>query len=145
MSTFMIISLIILAILLIAVVVLYFMGKKAEKKQVEQKEQMDAIAQNMTILVIDKGKKRIKDAGLPAIVLESTPKYLRWQKVPVVKAKIGPKVVVLMCDTAVYPVIPIKKEIKATISGLYITAVRGIRGPLEAPPKKKGLLARLKG
>ncbi len=41
--------------------------------------------------------------------------------------------------------IPVKKEVKATVSGIYITDVRGVRGPLEqAPAKKKGLLARFR-
>ena len=38
----------------------------------------------------------------------------------------------------------IKKEVKATVSGIYITAVKGVRGSLEAPPKKKGFWARLR-
>ena len=33
--------------------------------------------------------------------------------------------------------IPIKKEIKATVSGLYIIGAKGIRGPLEVPKKKR--------
>ena len=27
--------------------------------------------------------------------------------------------------------IPVKKEVKATVSGIYITKVTGVRGPLE--------------
>ena len=141
----MIIMLVILVILIIAVIVLYVMGKKAEKKQAAQKEQMDAIAQTVSILVIDKGKMKLRDAGFPSAVLENTPKYLRRTKVPVVKAKIGPKIMTLMCDAQVFPLIPVKKEVKAVISGIYITGVRGVRGALETPPKKKGFFARLRG
>ena len=65
-------------------------------------------------------------------------------KVPVVKAKVGPKIMTFMCDASIFPQVPIKKEVKATVSGIYITSVRGIRGPLEAPEKKKGFMARLK-
>ena len=121
MSTPLIIMLVILVILIIAVIVLYVMGKKAEKKQAAQKEQMDAIAQTVSILVIDKGKMKLRDAGFPSAVLENTPKYLRRTKVPVVKAKIGPKIMTLMCDAQVFPLIPVKKEVKAVISGIYIT------------------------
>ena len=110
----------------------------------EQQEIMDAAAQQVTMLIIDKGKMRLKDAGFPAVVMESTPKYLRRSKVPVVKAKVGPKIMNLMCDAAIYDLIPVKKEVKATVSGIYITAVRGLRGPLEAPKKKKGFFARFK-
>lgn len=144
MSTVTIVLLVILAILIIACVVLYFLGKRAEKKQAEQQEQLDAVKQTVSMLIIDKGRVRLRDAGFPPIVIENTPKYLRRSKVPVVKAKVGPKVMTLMCDAQIYPIIPVKKEVKATISGIYITGVKGLRGPLETPEKKKGFFARLR-
>lgn len=138
------ISLIVLAILVIALIVLYFLGKRAQKKQAEAQEKMEAMSQTVSMLVIDKGRMRIKEAGFPSIVLENTPKYLRRSKVAVVKAKVGPKIMTFMCDDQVFPLIPVKKEIKATISGIYITGAKGVRGPLEAPKKKKGFFARAK-
>lgn len=144
MSKVTIVLLVILAILIIACIVLYFLGKKAEKKQAEQQEQLDAVKQTVSMLIIDKGRVRLRDAGFPPIVIENTPKYLRRSKVPVVKAKVGPKVMTLMCDAQIYPIIPVKKEVKATISGIYITGVKGLRGPLETPEKKKGFFARLR-
>lgn len=129
---------VIIVILIVACVVLYFLGKKAEKKQAEQKEQMDAVAQTVSMLIIDKKKLKLRDAGLPAVVLENTPKYLRRAKVPVVKAKVGPKIMTLMCDGRVFEVIPVKKEIKAVVSGLYITGIKSVRGgSIEVPQKKK--------
>ena len=112
-STLTIVLLVILVILIVACIVLYFLGKRAEKKQAEQQEQIDAMAQTMSMLIIDKGKMRLKDADFPPIVLESTPKYLRRSEVPVVKAKVGPKIMTLMCDAEVFPLIPVKKEVKA--------------------------------
>ena len=144
MSKLTIVLLVILVVLIIACIALYFLGKKAEKKQAELQEQLDAVKQPVSMLVIDKGRIRLKDAGFPPIVLENTPKYLRRSKVPVVKAKVGPKVMTLMCDAQVYPTIPVKKEVKATVSGIYITGVKGLRGPLETPEKKKGFFARLR-
>ena len=144
MSTLSIVLLVILVVLIIACVVLYFLGKKAEKKQAEQQEQLDAVAQTVSMLIIDKGKMKLKDSGLPQIVIDNTPKYLRRSKVPVVKAKVGPKIMTLMCDASIYDLIPVKKEVKATVSGIYITAVKGVRGSLETPPKKKGFWARLR-
>ena len=144
MSKLTIVLLVILVVLIIACIALYFLGKKAEKKHAEQQEQLDAVKQTVSMLVIDKGRIRLKDAGFPPIVLENTPKYLRRSKVPVVKAKVGPKVMTLMCDAQVYPTIPVKKEVKATVSGIYITGVKGLRGPLETPEKKKGFFARLR-
>ena len=143
MSPFVIVMIIVLVLLIAATIALYIFGKRNEKKQAEQKEQMDAVAQTVSMLIIDKGRLRLKDAGLPAIVLENTPKYLRRSKVPIVKAKVGPKVMTLMCDAEVFDLIPVKKEVKAVVSGIYITGVKGLRGTLEKPQKKRGL-ARLR-
>lgn len=144
MSTWTIVLLVIIAILVIALIALYFFGKKAEKKQAEQQEKLDAVAQNVTMLIIDKKRMKLKEAGFPAVVLENTPKYLRRSKVPVVKAKVGPKIMTLMCDATIFPLIPVKKEVKAVVSGIYITGVKGLRGGLEAPKKKKGFFTRFK-
>ena len=139
MSTGWIILIAVMVVLIIAMVALYFFGKKQEKKQDYLKE----MAQTVSLLVIDKKKMRIKEAGFPAVVLENTPKYLRRAKVPVVKAKIGPKIMSLMCDEKIFPLVPVKKEVKAVISGIYITEVKGLRGALDTPTKKKkGLFSR---
>ena len=143
MKPWVIVMLCIIAVLIIAMVALYFFGKKQEKKQAEQQEQLKSMAQNVSLLIIDKKRMKLKEAGFPSVVLENTPKYLRGAKVPVVKAKIGPKIMTLMCDEKIFPQIPVKKEVKAVISGIYITEVRGIRGPLEVKEeKKKGLFRR---
>ena len=84
--------------------------KKTEKKQAEQQQQLEAAAQNVTMLVIDKKRMKLKEAGFPAVVIDNTPKYLRRAKVAVVKAKVGPKVMTLMCDEKVFPLIPVKKK-----------------------------------
>lgn len=144
MSTFTIVLLSITLVLIIAFVVLIFLGKKAQKKQEEQQEKLAAAAQNITMLIIDKKRMRLKEAGLPPIVLENTPKYLRRSKVPIVKAKVGPKIMTLMCEESVFPLIPVKKEVKAVVSGIYITGVKGLRGALETPVKKKGFFSRFK-
>lgn len=144
MSKPLIITLIILAVLIAIMIALYFLGKKAEKKKAEQDEQLKAAAQNVTMLIIDKKRMRLKDAGLPAQVVEQTPKMMRRSKLPIVKAKIGPRVMSMIADEQIFDDIPVKKEVKATISGLYITSVRGLRGPLEKPQKKKkGFRAKL--
>ena len=64
MKTFTIVLLVILVILIVACVALYFVGKKAEKKQADQQAQLDAVAQTVSILVIDKGRMKLKDAEL---------------------------------------------------------------------------------
>ena len=145
MSPVTIVLLVILAVLIIGLVVLYFLGKKAQKKKAEQDEQLAAAAQTVSMLVIDKKKMKIKEANLPKIVYEQTPKYMRWAKVPVVKAKIGPKVMTLMADERVFQALPVKTEAKVVISGIYITEIKSVRGgAVPAAPKKKGFFARFK-
>ena len=106
---------------------------------------MDAVAQTVSMLIIDKKKMKLKESGLPASVIESTPKYLRRTKVPVVKAKVGPRIMTLMCEGKVFDVLPVKKEVKAVVSGLYITGIKSVRGgSIEQPQKKKGFFSRFK-
>lgn len=130
------IGIIVVIVIVIAIlIVLYFMGKKAQDKKAEQDAQMAAVAQTVSMLIIDKKRLRIKDSGLPQAVIDQTPKYMRRSKLPVVKAKVGPKVMTLIADESVFDLIPLKKEVKATVSGIYITKVTGTRGPLEKPEK----------
>ena len=130
-------------VFLVLAFVFYFIGRRAQKKQDESRAQLDAVKQTVSMLVIDKGKIKFKDAGFPAIVVEKTPKRYHRMKTPVVKAKVGPKIMTFMCDADIYDVIPVKKEVKATISGIYITDVKGVRGKLETPPEKKSWWRRL--
>lgn len=143
MSTVTIVLLVILAVLIALLIALYIFGKKAQKKQEAQQEQIEATKQTVSMLVIDKKRLPLKQSGLPQMVIEQTPKLMRRSKLPIVKAKVGPKISVLIADEKVYDLIPVKKEIKAEVSGLYIVGVRGIRGPLEAPKKKKGFFKRM--
>lgn len=144
MSKVTIVLLIIIAILLVAVIVLYFLGKKAEKKRAEQEEQIAASSQTVSMLIIDKKKMKLIDSGLPANVIAQTPKMMRRTKLPIVKAKVGPKVMTFICDAGIFDSVPVKKEVKAVISGLYITSVKGLRGPIvNQTPAKKGFRAKL--
>ena len=123
--------LIILVILIAVLVVLYFLGKRAQKKQEENQAQIEAAKQTVNMLIIDKKRLRIKESGLPQMVIDQTPKLMRRTKLPIVKAKIGPRIMTMVADEKIFDLIPLKKEVKATISGIYITDVRGVRGPLE--------------
>ena len=119
-----IVLLVIAIILVAAMIVLYFLGKKAQKKKEEQDEQMKAAAQTVTMLIIDKKRMKMKDAGLPSQVMEQANKLMQRAKLPIVKAKVGPKVMSLMCDEKIFPVLPVKKELKVVISGIYIMGVK---------------------
>ena len=140
-----IVLLIILAVVAVALVVMYFLGKKAQQKQAEQEQLMQANKQTVSMLIIDKKRMKLKDAGLPQVVLDETPKLMRGTKIPIVKAKVGPQIVSLISDEKIFDSIPVKKEVKAVISGIYIMDVKGLHGkaPEKAPEKKPGFLKRL--
>ena len=144
MSTLTIVLLVILVVLIAALIALYFFGKKAQKKQEEQQAQIEAAKQTVSMLIIDKKRLPLKESG-PQMVIDQAPKLMRRSKLPIVKAKVGPKISVLIADEKVFEQIPVKKEVKAEVSGLYIVGVKGIRGSLETPaPKKKGFFKRLR-
>ena len=139
MSTSTIVLLVILVILIIGVVVLYFLGKKAQKRQAEQQEQINAAKQTVSMLIIDKKRMKMKESGLPQAVIAQTPRLMRGTKLPIVKAKIGPQIMSLVCDEKIYDMVPVKREVKATVSGIYITDVKGLHGkPIVVEQKKKG-------
>lgn len=138
-----IVLLVILAVLVIALVVLYFLGRKAQKKQEQQQAQIEAMKQTVSMLVIDKKRMKLKESGLPQAVIDQTPKLMRNSKMPIVKAKIGPQIMSLVCEEKIFDSVPVKKEVKATVSGIYITSVKGLHGkPMVTPPKKKGFFKR---
>ncbi len=137
MNTGTIILLVVLAVLIIAVVVLYFVGKKAQKTQNEQQEMMEASKQTVSMLIIDKKRMKIKESGLPQSVISQTPKLMRSTKLPIVKAKVGPQILSLVCDEKIFDKVPVKKEVKASVSGIYILDVKGIRNVKSAEPEKK--------
>lgn len=144
MSPVTITLLVIVAILIIAIIVLYFLGKKAQKKQAEQQEMMEANKQTVSMLIIDKKRMKLKDSGLPQMVIDQTPKLLRGSKLPIIKAKIGPQIMSLVSDEKIFDSIPLKKEVKAVISGIYVLDVKGLHGRVEAKPaKKKGFFKRM--
>ncbi len=145
MDASLILNVVLGVLLVVAVIlaVLYFVGRKLEKRQVEQQQALEAAAQTVSMLVIDKKKMKLKDAGLPQIVVDQTPKYMRRAKLPIVKAKIGPKIMTLIADAKVYEALPLKTESKVVVSGIYITEIKSSRGKIAAPaPKKKGILNR---
>lgn len=132
-----IIALIVIGVIAVIMAVLYFLGKKAQKKQNEQQELMEQNTQTVSMLIIDKKRMKLKESGLPQMVIDQTPKLMRGSKLPIVKAKVGPQILSLVSDERIFDTIPVKKEVKAVISGIYILDVKGLHGKLPAAPQKK--------
>ena len=127
-----VITLIVVAVLIGILVALYFVGNRMQKKQLAQKEEMQAAAQQTSMLIIDKKMMKLKDAGLPKVVMEQTPKRFRNAKMPIVKAKVGPQTLNLICDDGIFDDLPTKCEVKAMVSGIYITEIKSVRGKKKA-------------
>ncbi len=143
MNTGLIVLIVVLVILAAILIALTIFGKKAQKRQEEQQAQMDAVKQTVSMLIIDKKRMKLKEAGLPQAVVDATPKLLRGSKMPVIKAKVGPQIMTLICDEKIFDQVPVKKEVKATVSGIYVTSVKGLHGKIETPQKKQGFFKNL--
>ena len=144
MPKWLFVTLIVIIVLGVALFFLYRYGTKLQKRQEEAQTQIHSGAQTVSLLIIDKKRMKIKESGLPQMVIDETPKYLRNSKLPIVKAKIGPRVTNMVCDEKIFDLIPTKKEVKATVNGIYIISVKGLRGSLETAPEKVGFVKRLR-
>ena len=71
-----------LIILIIVLVVLYFLGRKLEKRQAENQAQLNAMAQTVSMLIIDKKRLPVKKSGLPQMVIDQTPWYYADPRCP---------------------------------------------------------------
>ncbi len=143
MPVWLIVILSILAVVLVAFIVLMIVGTRLQKKANSQQEALANAAQTVSMLIIDKKKLKITEANLPKVVTDQVPKYARRAKFPIVKARVvggGSKPMNLIADAAVFDILPVGKECKVVVSGIYITEIKSVRGGvIPAPPKKKGL------
>ena len=143
MSTGLIVFIVIAVIFAAIIIALIIIGRKAQKKQEEQQVQLDSMKQSMSMLIIDKKRMKITEAGLPQAVIDQTPKLLRRSKLPILKVRVGNRVMSLICDEKIFDSVPVKKEVKASVSGIYVTEVKGLRGKTVTPEKKKGFFKNL--
>lgn len=132
------ITLIIVGVVVAIFVILYFVGRKLQKKAETSQEMINQNKMNTSILVIDKKKMKITESNLPKMVIDQVPKIYRLRKMPLVKAKIGPKITTLICDPTVFKTLPTKKQVKVELAGLYITGYKdGKKGPTKQAKKSK--------
>lgn len=134
------IFLIVLVVIGILLFLLYKFGEKQQKKQQEQQQQMYDNVQIVSMLVIDKKRMKMSEAGFPKAVMDQMPKRAARSKAAVVKAKIGPQIVSLLCDDRIYDEVPVKAEIKAQVSGIYILGIKNTRNVAPPAPEKRSFL-----
>ena len=132
------IMIIVIVVALAIMFVLYRVGDKLQKKPSAQREQMVEAAQPMNMLIIDKKMLPMKDAGLPKMVMEQTPKRYQKAKLPIAKVKVGPQIMNMICDDAIFDELPTRGEVKAMVSGIYIISVKSVRGKKVAQEEETG-------
>ncbi len=101
-------------------VVLYFVGKKMQKKQAVNAHLIQQNKQIISALIIDKKRTKITEANMPKSVMDEVPKRMRFQKVPLVKIKVGPQIITMFTDKNTFEALPVKKVVKLEVSGGYI-------------------------
>ena len=149
LKTILTIVLIVLAVIAVVLIVLYFVGRKMQTRQAEQEAALESSKMTVSMLIIDKKKLKLSEANFPKVVEDAMKSQknplAKLMKYPVVKAKVGPKIMTLMADPQVFELLPLKTECKVTVSGIYITKLISVRGQaLPKPVQKKGLIAKLR-
>ncbi len=114
----------------------YYLNKKNMKKVIQAQEFIEQNKMAVQIFVIDKKIDKPTPANMTKAVYEQMSKTARMRKVPLVKAKVGPQIVTLMCDKSVYQILPVKKNVKVDLAGIYIVSIHGMN---LADKKKKTL------
>jgi hypothetical protein len=110
---------------------LYFLNRWSSKKQAEQQEMVAAHKQTMSIYVIDKKKDKLTNANFPKAMVDQMPRMSKMMKMPLVKAKIGPQIMTLICEAAVYDALPVKKTVQVELAGAYIVGMKGQKTKME--------------
>jgi len=124
-------------VLVIVFIVLYFLNKWAGRRMSDQQEMVERHKQSATIYVIDKKKDKITNANLPKAMADQVPRMGRMMKMPLVKAKIGPQIMTLVADKAVYDALPVKKNVTVELAGAYIVSMKGMMTKQQLAEQRK--------
>lgn len=119
------------------VLIFLFLKKRMNAKMDEQKAMIQQHKMNANIFVIEKKRDRLSNANMPKQVTDQMPKFLKFKKMPLVTAKVGPQVVTLVCDEEIYKKVPERKNINVDIAGIYIAEVKSSSQKSSTPRKSK--------
>jgi len=130
-------------VIIVSIVVLvlgvgfYFLNKWAGKRAAQQQEMVQQHKQTMSIYVIDKKKDKITNANMPKAMIDQMPRMGKIMKMPLVKAKIGPQIMTLICDADVFKALPTKKTVTVEMAGAYIVGMKGMKTKMEMQEMRK--------
>lgn len=120
------ISIIVIVVLGIVLAIVYSLSRKNYKKAIEAEDFIKANKQVASIFVIDKKYEKPTEQNVGKLIFGKLEKSAKRRKMCMIKAKVGPQIVTLICDKNLYDVIVPKKTIKVELSGLYIVNVVGV-------------------
>ena len=122
-----------IAVLIAAGFIAFRILKKRYTRNVTlQKELVEQHKQTVTIFVIEKKMAKITEARLPKGVADQIPAIYKLKKMPLITAKVGPQIVTLICEDALYDQIPDKKNVTVEVAGIFIAGVKN-----QPAPRKK--------
>ena len=129
---------IIMAVLAVVGGGLYFLSRYAQQKMGEQQALVNNHSQKLTLYTIDKRHCKVTESGLQASLIAQMPKRSKLMKMYFVKAKVGSQIMTFMVSSKhVYNAIALKKNVKVTAAGIYITSVEGMKSPEEMKQRVK--------
>ena len=131
------IAIIVSIVLIVIGTVIYFLNKWAGKRTAEQQEMVAQHKQTVSIYIIDKKKDKLANANFPKAVVEQMPRMSKFMKMPLVKAKIGPQIMTLMCDASVFDALPTKKTVTVEMAGAYIVSMKGMKTKMQMQEMRK--------
>jgi len=129
-------------VILVAGVAIYFLNSWAGKKQAQQNDMIAQHKQTATLYVIDKKKDKISNANFPKEMASQVPRLGRMMKMPLVKVKIGPQIMTMMCEAETFKILPVKKTVTVELAGAYIVGMKGMKTKMQLAEQRK---ARRKG
>ncbi len=111
-------------VIAIAITAFFIIKRKMKKKMDTQQSLVDQHKVTTSILVLEKKKDKISNANIPKSVVAQIPRIYKLRKVPLVKAKIGPQVMDLLCDEKIFDKLPEKKTVRVDLAGIYIAGIK---------------------
>lgn len=132
-------DILVIGFIVVAVIIaaIYFFNRWAGSKLADHNSMIERSKQPMSIYVIDKKKDKLSNANFPKAVHDQMPRWNKFMKMPLVKAKVGPQIVTLMCDKVVFDALPIKKTVKVDVAGMYIVHMKGMKSKKEMETLRK--------
>ncbi len=130
------ILLIVTIVVVLVVVLLYQLNKKSMRRMIQAQDFIDQNRMTVQIFVIDKKQERPSPSNMPKAVFAQMPAAVKRKKANLIRAKAGSKIVTFICDKPVYEVLPVKKNVKVVVAGMYIVSVVGMN---LADKKKKSI------